>query len=136
MRKKLSILLVAMVLTLMSAVPGVAQVEPDLSSSGVEPDLVTVCIIKDAPLGDPFGFLSAGTTAELPAELAEFLIELEFATRGPCGDGGGGDGGGGNGGGGNGGGGNGGGGGGATPITQEGEQDSEAGEIGQSFEVS
>ena len=87
-----------------------------------------------------------------PAKATEDITVEGCAGPGPGGDGGGGDGGGadgsgagggadgsgggGSGGGGSGGSGGGGAGGGATPITQESVQESEAGELDQSFEVS
>ncbi len=127
MRKKLSVLLATiMVLTLLAAGPTAAQVEP--------PETVTVCILV------PFGLLfpdgtdldfKEGQTVEIPAFLADTLIWSGLVAPGPCPEGGGGNGGGGNGGGGN------GGGGGAAPleITQDFEQESESGDIDQSFEV-
>ncbi len=136
MRKKLSVLLATiMVLTLMAAGPTAAQEE-------VEPELVTVCFIANIQIG--FEVFSRGQTVDLPEDFAAFFINNGFARPGPCG--GGGDGGGGNGGdGGNGGGrgGNGGGrggnggGGGADPleITQDFEQESESGDIDQSFTI-
>ncbi len=146
MRKKLSMMLAAMtVLALIASGPVVAQEEP--------PESITVCILPPG-LNTGFGFIPAGTQVftELPQIiLAESAVFAGLATLGPCpepDEGGGGNGGGGNGGGGNGGGGGGGngggggggngggGGGGATPITQEGEQESVAGEVDQSFDVS
>jgi hypothetical protein len=145
MRKKLSIMLAAItVMTLMSAGPVVAQ-EPT--------DLVTVCFTQDIELnaGEFGGFFTAGTTAQFPRFIVEnFLVPFELVKVGACGEGGGngsggngsggngsgGNGSGGNGSGGNGGGGNGGGGG-AAPleITQDFEQETESGDIDQSFEV-
>jgi hypothetical protein len=134
MRKKLSIMLAAItVMTLMSAGSVVAQ-EPT--------DLVTVCFTRDIELTGEFGgFFTAGTTAQFPRFIVEnFLVPFELVKVGACGEGGGngsgGNGGGGNGSGGNGGGGNGGGGG-AAPleITQDFEQETESGDIDQSFEV-
>ncbi len=132
MRKKLSILLAAVMLTLMSAVPGVAQVEP--------PQTVTVCALETLGLLFPDGTeidLVAGQTAEIPDidTLVPFLIQQGIVAEGPCPESGGGNGGDG-GDNGNGGDGGGNGGGGATPITQEGAQESEAGEVDQSFDVS
>ena len=149
MRKKLSVMLAAItVLALMTAGPGVAQEVPSPCETQQGLVCVTVCIIKDAPIGGQFGgddngdnIVPAGTTIELPAEFANDLITDffpggPFARLGPCGGSGANGDGGVNGGGGgqqDGGGDNGGG---ATPITQEGEQESVAGEVDQSFDVS
>jgi uncharacterized membrane protein YgcG len=128
MRKRVAVLLAPIVvLVLMAAGPGAAQVEPESP--------VTVCAL--VPITYPIvsgNVFPPGSTLELPPFEAEFLIQNEFATLGPCQEGG--DGGGG--GGGTGGGGTSGGGqqGGGAEITQEGEQEAEAGEIDQSFDVS
>ena len=137
MRKKLSIMLAAItVMALMAAGPGVAQtpvVPPGVDCEIPENRCIPVCITT-AIQGSGFDDLSRTGTVIVPE--AFFLNVLEFfypgfATLGPCPEpdegGGGGNGGGG-----------GGGGGAAAPleITQEGEQESDSGEIDQTFDVS
>jgi uncharacterized membrane protein YgcG len=92
-----------------------------------------VCVGENASLSCPEGFV------EVPAELLLFQLDREFVCEPEPGDGGDGNGGGSDssgGGGGSDGGGGAGGGGAAAPITQEGDQGSEAGEIDQTFDVS
>ncbi len=125
MRKRLADLLAAiMVLPPMAAAPAAAVIV-------IPPDIpvATFCILVDVNLG-PLGEQSARETVVLPEDLTEVLVP-RFAKEGPCNDGGGG----GNGGGGNGGGGNGGGSAAPLEITQDFEQESESGDIDQSFTV-
>ena len=145
----------ALVTTLVaSSFPAVAQPTSEHCGTAEELQLIGselfVCDSGGGMFFCPEGFVEVDNPVDPPvdpegptiaSEGPTFLCAPAPSDSGNGGDDGGGSGGGGNGGGSDGGGSGGGGsgsgsGGGATPITQEGDQQSEAGQVDQSFEVS